>query len=59
MTTGGPCKEIAARLRRTRKALGLSAREIAQIIRTSEGNWSQFESGERRISLNAALRLGV
>ncbi len=23
----------------------------------SEGNWSQFESGKRRISLNAAIRL--
>jgi transcriptional regulator with XRE-family HTH domain len=50
-------KAIGNRLRRTREALGLNQRDMAWIAGVSEGNWSQFENGDRRISLNAALRL--
>jgi transcriptional regulator with XRE-family HTH domain len=50
-------KDIGQRLGRSREALGLNQRQMAEIADVSEANWSDFESGKRRISLNAAIRL--
>jgi transcriptional regulator with XRE-family HTH domain len=50
-------KDIGQRLGRSREALGLNQRQMAEIADVSEANWSDFESSKRRISLNAAIRL--
>jgi DNA-binding XRE family transcriptional regulator len=50
-------KAVAARLEKVREDLGLFQREIAKLIGVTEGNWSDFENGKRRISLNAAISL--
>lgn len=48
---------VGERLRWCREALALTQKEMAKLCGVSEGNYSQFESNSRRISLNAALRL--
>ncbi len=53
----GTPASIANRLRRTRIALNLNQGDMAKLAGVTEGNWSLFETGRRRISLNAALRL--
>jgi ribosome-binding protein aMBF1 (putative translation factor) len=50
-------KTIAARLVRTRQAIGLSAAEICKRIDCKPNRWSQYETGERKITLAVANRL--
>ena len=50
-------KDIGQRLGRIREALELNRRQMAEIADVSERTWSDFESGKRRISLDAAIRL--
>jgi DNA-binding XRE family transcriptional regulator len=48
---------IGNRLEMTREALGLSAAEICRQIDVKPNRWSQYQSGERRITLEIADRL--
>ena len=50
-------KSIAKRLEMTRDALGKSAAEICREIRCKPNRWSQYEGGDRRITLEIADRL--
>jgi transcriptional regulator with XRE-family HTH domain len=52
-------KVVGARLRDVRVAHGKSQREFAALIDVTESNWSEFENGKKRLSLNAALRLAT
>lgn len=46
----------AARLRATRRALGLSQRDAANVAAVSEQRWSNWERGEHLLDLMAAIR---
>jgi hypothetical protein len=50
-------KMIAKRLIETREALGLRATDICKRIGCAANRWSQYESGERRITYAVADRL--
>ncbi len=50
-------KSIARRLVAARAALGMSAAELCRAIRCAPNRWSQYETGERRITLEIAERL--
>lgn len=50
-------KTIARRLVATRTALGLSAADLCRRIDCKPNRWSQYESGERRITLPVAEAL--
>jgi len=50
--------EVAARLRRTRRALGLSQRDAASIAQVSEARWSNWERGEHLLDVECAMRFG-
>ena len=52
-----PTSVIAKRLEATREALGLSAAELCRQIDIKPNRWSQYESGERRITEEVASRL--
>lgn len=49
-------KTIAKRLQMTRGALGVTAAQICRAIECKPNRWSQYESGERRITLAVAIR---
>lgn len=50
-------KSLAFRLKTTREALDLSAAEICRQINCKPNRWSQYEGGERKITLDIADRL--
>lgn len=50
-------KTIGNRLLVTREALGLKAAEVCRRIGCKANRWSQYESGERKITLPVANRL--
>lgn len=50
-------KALAKRLKLTREALDLSAAELCARIDVKPNRWSQYESGERRITIEVANRL--
>ena len=50
-------KNLGSRLAVTREALGLSAAELCKRIDCKPNRWSQYESGDRRITLEIADRL--
>jgi transcriptional regulator with XRE-family HTH domain len=52
-----PFADIGFRLLLVRTALGKSQKQIGEAVGSSESGWSQFESGERRITLDPALQL--
>ena len=47
-------KLLANRIKMTREALELSAAELCKTIGIKENRWSQYESGERKITLQVA-----
>ena len=50
-------KALAKRLELTREALGISAADLCKRIKIKPNRWSQYESGERRITVEVANRL--
>ena len=51
-------KTISGRLERTRLALGFPSQEaFARTLGYGKGTYNPWETGERRISLDAAIRL--
>jgi DNA-binding XRE family transcriptional regulator len=50
-------KALGKRLVATRQALGLSAADLCRRIDCKPNRWSQYETGERRITLEIADRL--
>ncbi|WP_422363207.1 helix-turn-helix domain-containing protein [Pyruvatibacter mobilis] len=48
---------IAARLRATREALGLSQSDLCKQSGIARNTYNQFESGVRRPSIDAAIKL--
>src|SRR5262245_53577905 len=50
-------KTLARRLKITREALGLSAADICRRIDCKANRWSQYESGDRQITLPISIRL--
>lgn len=50
-------KSLANRLKITREALELTAAELCKIIKVKPNRWSQYEGGERRITLEVASKL--
>lgn len=52
-----PVPDIAARLTRLRTALRLSQADICRRIGVAPNRWNQYESGERRITVEVASKL--
>jgi transcriptional regulator with XRE-family HTH domain len=52
-----PAKSLAKRVQETREALDLSQAELCKAIGIKANRWSQYESGERRITLSVAHKL--
>lgn len=50
-------KSLANRVKLTREALDISAADLCKRIKIKENRWSQYESGERRITIDVANRL--
>jgi len=50
-------RHIAARLLRTREALGLNQREFAMRANLKPNRYSQYETGVRALTIDAALRI--
>ena len=50
-------KSLANRLKMTREALGLAPADLCKRIKIKPNRWSQYESGERRITLEVAGKL--
>lgn len=50
-------KSLAARLKLTREALGLTAAELCRQIGCKPNRWSQYEGAERRVTLEVANAL--
>jgi len=50
-------KSLSARLKMTREALDLSAADLCRQIKCKPNRWSQYEGGERRITLEVANAL--
>ena len=50
-------KTLAGRLKITREALGISAADLCKRIKIKPNRWSQYENGERRITLPVAEKL--
>lgn len=48
---------ISNRLTHIREAVGLSAADLCRALKIQQNRWSQYESGERRITLDVAARL--
>ena len=49
--------EIASRLRRLRTALGMSQADLCRRIGVAPNRWNQYETGERRITVEVAGKL--
>ena len=50
-------KSLANRLKLTREALEISAADLCKRIDVKQNRWSQYESGERRITTTVAIRM--
>lgn len=50
-------KSLANRLKLTREALDISAADLCKRIRIKANRWSQYENGERRITIQVANKL--
>ena len=50
-------RHIASRLLRTREALGLNQREFAMRANLKPNRYSQYETGVRALTIDAALRI--
>ena len=50
-------KSIARRLVILRDALGVNAADLCRVTGLAPNRWSQYESGERRITLEASMVL--
>jgi transcriptional regulator with XRE-family HTH domain len=50
-------KALADRLKLTREALEISAADLCKRIKIKPNRWSQYESGERRITVTVANKL--
>ena len=50
-------KNIAKRLLLLREAMGLSGADLCRMTGFAPNRWSQYESGDRRITLDAATVL--
>jgi transcriptional regulator with XRE-family HTH domain len=48
---------VARRLYLLRKSLGYSQLQISQLLGQSRSTWAQYETGERRISIDQAQKL--
>lgn len=55
--TGDMARDTARRLALTREALGLTQTDFCEGAGISQPRYSPFESGKRRLSLDAALAL--
>lgn len=49
-------KSLATRLKNTREALGVKPSEVCKRIKVGANAWSQYESGERRITIGVAIK---
>lgn len=52
-----PTKLLAKRLEATRVAIGISAADLCKRIGIKPNRWSQYESGERRITEAVAIAI--
>lgn len=50
-------KSLAHRVKTTREALDISAADLCKRINIKPNRWSQYESGERRITVQVANKL--
>ena len=50
-------EDIATRLRHTREALGVNQREFARRVNLKPNRYSQYETGARPLTINAAHRI--
>jgi transcriptional regulator with XRE-family HTH domain len=50
-------KSLANRLKLTREALGISAADLCKRTKIKANRWSQYETGERRITVAVANKL--
>lgn len=50
-------KSIASRLKSTREAIGISAADLCRRIDCKPNRWSQYENGERKITVEVAEKL--
>ena len=50
-------KSLANRLKLTREAIGISAADLCKRINVKPNRWSQYEGGERRITVEVANKL--
>ncbi len=50
-------KSLGNRLAQTREALGITAAALCKTIGCKPNRWSQYESGQRKITLEIAERL--
>lgn len=48
---------ISRRLKMMREAIKLSQAQLCREIGVAQNRWNQYETGERRITLDVALRL--
>jgi transcriptional regulator with XRE-family HTH domain len=49
-------KSLANRLKLTREALDLKPAEVCKVLKVGANAWSQYESGERRITIRVAIK---
>lgn len=49
-------KSLARRLKITREALGVSPAQVCKQLRIGASAWSMYESGERRITVQVAIK---
>jgi transcriptional regulator with XRE-family HTH domain len=49
-------KSLASRLKTTREALDVKPAEVCKRLKVGANAWSQYESGERRITLPVAIK---
>lgn len=49
-------KSLAARLKMTREALNVTPSDVCKRIKVGASAWSQYESGDRRITLKVAIK---
>ena len=50
-------KDIGLRLKTLRQSLGMKAIDLATSVECKANRWSQYESGERTITLEVAIRV--
>jgi transcriptional regulator with XRE-family HTH domain len=55
--TGNQAEDVARRLRWTRQCLGLDQQEFGKKAGLAQSRYNMFETGRRRLSLDAALLL--